>query len=799
MGGYDIKTIFMCKGGGIMKKYAKGIFLCAAAFAMAAGIRISADAAVAAPSISLKEQTGSGQIVTSWTFKYADLQPGQTLYFNVYGNNNPKKSETGRWNKDLNTGREYFYGYYSDTGTTGARDTELTIGNGDLKPGRKTVVAYLFNEGAYDAAWEAYSNGTAAETPQQADYYSPASNAITIDVSMETDVSTTIKKKSITLDMNNRRATGYQIYRKVGKKFKKIATVAKDTYKDTGLTANTQYTYKVRPYYKDPDTGAVVYGEDTTLKRVTKGGSIKLKAEIKKSKNVKLSWKKVKGASGYEIYRSNGSSSATEIAKGQNDYYESYTLLKTLGKKKKKFVDKKTQANEEYTYIVRAILPEDKKADGDSDTIIEEEAYVDLSFGMPRFSRNYNNANGDETVEWRKVYGVDGYIIKKYVEVYNADGTINEDQTDWVEIGRLGKNATRYTFRAELVRKVDGTYDNTTRYRISAYKGNTVSEGNEIETTKSLGLVSNVSAKNIGNGVQVSWTAVPGAAYYEVYRVRAGSLVENKDLGGYANNYGHQVTEYVGAQAPVAVNVAAINAAVGTENAVIDEKLDPAKTYYYRNYQYARDTFTGTSMIDYTYDMYPGNYYTNWDDSGKPVSYEVYGFTEADSDDVRQEGPEDGVAYQYYVIAYAADADPDNPAYEASFIPGTTKSSVVTLPSFKNVNQETLGCKKVGSVNFDSTVKTGKAVIKSVKSTAKKTAVIKLKKKVSGASEYKIYRSTKKKGTYLCVGTTKNLNFKDKGLVSGKTYYYKVKAVAKNASNADVDSSFSKVKSVRVR
>ena len=72
-----------------MKKYAKGIFLCAAAFAMAAGIRISADAAVAAPSISLKEQTGSGQIVTSWTFKYADLQPGQTLYFNVYGNNNP--------------------------------------------------------------------------------------------------------------------------------------------------------------------------------------------------------------------------------------------------------------------------------------------------------------------------------------------------------------------------------------------------------------------------------------------------------------------------------------------------------------------------------------------------------------------------------------------------------------------------------------------------------------------------------------------------------------------------------------
>ena len=604
-----------------MKKMAKGIFLGAAAFAMAAGIRISADAA-AAPSISLKEQEGSGQTVISWTFRYADLQQDQTLYFNVYSNNNPKDSESGRWVKDLETGKEYFDGYYSDSGTDSAKDTEYTIYNGDLKPGRKTVVAYLFDEKAYNAAWDAYYNGAVAVAPQKADYYSPASNGISIEVSMETGVSTVIRKKSITLDMNNRKATGYQIYRKVGKKFRKIATVAKDTYKDTGLTANTQYTYKVRPYYKDPDTGTVVYGKDTTLKRTTKGGAIRLKAEIKKSKNVKLTWKKVKGASGYEIYRSSGTSAETEIVKGQNDFYRSYTLMKTLGKKKKKFIDKKTQANEDYTYIVRAILPKDKKADGDSDMIVEESAYVDLSFNMPEFTRMYSNANGDQTAEWRKVYGVDGYIIKKYVEVYDADGRLNEDKTDWVEVGRLGKNAVKYTFRAEAAKIPDGSYDTTTRYSICAYKGNTVSEKATVETTKSLGLVSSVSARNIGNGVQVSWTAVPGAAYYEVYRVRAGSLVKNKDLGGYANNYGQQVTEYVGAQAPVAVNVAAVNAAVGTENAVIDQKLDTSKTYYYRNYQYARDTFTGTSMIDYTYDMYPGSYYPVEEDaSGKPGSY----------------------------------------------------------------------------------------------------------------------------------------------------------------------------------
>ena len=46
-----------------MKKYAKGLTLGAIAFAMAAGIHFQADAAVAAPNISLKEQTGSSQIV----------------------------------------------------------------------------------------------------------------------------------------------------------------------------------------------------------------------------------------------------------------------------------------------------------------------------------------------------------------------------------------------------------------------------------------------------------------------------------------------------------------------------------------------------------------------------------------------------------------------------------------------------------------------------------------------------------------------------------------------------------------
>lgn len=805
-----------------MKKFATGIALSAVAFAMAAGVSIPADAATA-PAISIKEQTGSGQVVTSWTFQYADLQPGQYLYFNVYKNNDPKQSETGYWSKNDDFTKECFNSYeYSDAGTESVKDTETTINAYDLTPGTKTVVAYLYDSNeyqaaydaaraAYDAAWDNW-DGTGAypemQYPDREDYYSPASNPVTIEVSMEAAVDTTVKAKSIEMDMNNADATGYEIYRKVGKKFKKIATVAKDTYKDTGLVANTEYTYRVRPYYKDADTGAVTYGKYTTFKRTTKGSALQLQTVVQKQKNVKLSWKKVKGAKSYEIYRSNGASAATTITGAESDSYESYTLLKTLGKKKKKFVDKKTMANEDYSYIVRAVMPKKKGEKADKDTIVQEGSYVDLSFGAPSFERTYADAYGNTTAEWEKVYGIDGYIVKKYVETYNADGSLNADATDWVEIGRLGANDTKYTFAAETAVRTDSygniIRDDETQYRIYAYKGNTLSDYTEYTTTRTMGLVDAVSATNVGNGIQVSWTPVPGAAYYQVYRVRAGSLVKNNDIGGYRNLGGTLVTEYVGAQAPVAVDSAAINASIDAAKAGTGErvdgyaggKLDPTKTYYYQNYQYAQDQFTGTSMIDYTYDMYPASY-TEVYENGQVAGYEVYSFT--DAEDAIEAGPEDGVAYQYYVVAYAADQDAENPRKVRSATPGTMTATEIQLPAFEEPYQNTIGCKNIASVNFVSTAKTNKPVIKNIKAAAKKSAVIRIKKKVNGASEYKIYRSTKKKGKYLCVGTTKKLTFKDSGLISGKTYYYKVKAVAKNASNADVDSSFSKVKKVRAR
>ena len=67
-------------------------------------------------------------------------------------------------------------------------------------------------------------------------------------------------------------------------------------------------------------------------------------------------------------------------------------------------------------------------------------------------------------------------------------------------------------------------------------------------------------------------------------------------------------------------------------------------------------------------------------------------------------------------------------------------------------------------------------------------------KKVDGAVEYKVYRATSKTGTYSLVKTTTSLSFKNTSATAGKTYYYKVIAVA---SKSAANSAYSSVVSIK--
>lgn len=664
----------------------------------------------AAPTVSV-ENIADGQVATSWKVTVSDVPanvqdaevgvPSSKTRVLVFDKGDRTKPLNGSASVNKNGNMAYDGGrvfYYQDPTSSSYSKNEFTISGGSFTPGQKEIVAYTFDGAGYAADYKAaraaYNAAVNTSTvsvswsdyaPVQSDYW-VASAPVEITVSNEAFVSTTVTTTSIQLDMGTASInTGYEIYRKVGKKYQKIATIASDVYTDKGLVSKTTYSYKVRPYYKDSKTGEVVYGKEGYAEATTKGSALKLVTNVNKKDKVQLSWQKVKGAKQYEIYRSDTFSATSEIKKGYSDSYTTYKKIATVKKSKKKYVDKKVQKNRQYSYIVRAVIAKDKKVKGDKDAYIQESGYVDLSFGQISVNTTYTDANGNATVEWKKVYGATSYIVEK-----NAYDPATK-RYNWVQVQVLPKTATKTTLAADVAADVDGTVVSIkTQYRIKAVGAAGNSSEDVTTVTKKNGNVQSVTAKATTNGIQVSWSPVAGAAYYRVYRVRTDALVDNKDIGAYATKYGTQVTEYVGATTPVAVDVAAWNAAVdasvaqekvdweawNSANGKFDyskylsesDKLNAKATYHYQNYAYAQNVFTTTSILDYFGDIYSAESgsmsiktavkgadgkanATAWDYTFNPVVEDVDVLSGAE--DGR---PQEGVDYTYYVEAVMATA-----------------------------------------------------------------------------------------------------------------------------------------------
>lgn len=137
-------------------------------------------------------------------------------------------------------------------------------------------------------------------------------------------------------------ATGYEVYQKNGKTFKKIATVKKTSYTVKKLTTGTKYTFKVRAY--GTVDGKKTYSGYTKVVSAKPAPAAPQKVAVKNSakKTAKLSWKKVAGADGYEVYRSNAAKGKfKKIATSKSGKSVSYT-------------NKKLSKNKTYYYKVRA-------------------------------------------------------------------------------------------------------------------------------------------------------------------------------------------------------------------------------------------------------------------------------------------------------------------------------------------------------------------------------------------------------------------------------------------------------------
>lgn len=141
-------------------------------------------------------------------------------------------------------------------------------------------------------------------------------------------------------------ASGYQVYRydTAKKKYVKAATVdsSKLSYTDKGLKSNKKYQYKVRAYKKS--AGKILYGScSSVLTAITGPGKVQqVKSSSVGSNSLKLSWKKVSGASGYQIYRYN---------KAKKKYEK---IAEIKGSSTVRYSDKSLKNNSTYQYKVRA-------------------------------------------------------------------------------------------------------------------------------------------------------------------------------------------------------------------------------------------------------------------------------------------------------------------------------------------------------------------------------------------------------------------------------------------------------------
>lgn len=177
-----------------------------------------------------------------------------------------------------------------------------------------------------------FSDSAASKEMSQAD-------TLTISLAAPAAVKTRITGTgTITLTWKSiKGADGYQIYRAAGnsKTYKKIAAVkGKTSYADKKKTIGTKYTYKVRAYKGNTYTA---FSKKVTRMARPFTPALTLKAG---KKQVRLSWKSVKGADGYQIYR-------TTSKKGK------YIKIADVSAGKKSFTNKGLKGGKKYYYKMR--------------------------------------------------------------------------------------------------------------------------------------------------------------------------------------------------------------------------------------------------------------------------------------------------------------------------------------------------------------------------------------------------------------------------------------------------------------
>lgn len=361
-------------------------------------------------------------------------------------------------------------------------------------------------------------------------------------------------------------------------------------------------------------------------------------------------------------------------------------------------------------------------------------AYVDLDVGKPSISLTNDKVSGDPVISWKTVKSAETYQIYRAT---SKDGTYSKIKTT----SKLSYTDTSASAGKKYYYKVRGV-------AIDGDKGG-YSEKEYIYCDLAQPKVK-VSTTSSSGKVKLSWGKISGAKSYYVYRATSKS-------GNYTKIKTTTSTSFTDSDASVGktyyYKVKAI-ASSSSANSAYSEILSGKRICAQPDLVVKISTSTGKPSL-------------SWDKVSGAKEYKVYRATSKSG--------------EYKLIK-------------------TTTSTSYKDTSAKVDDDYWYRVDVVGKT--DGTDNKKESPVKIHTTCAKPSASIKLSsnkpklswKEVEGTTKYYVYRATSKSGKYTKVKTTTSLSYTDTSAKKGKTYYYKVKAVASNSSANSAYSTVVKIK-----
>jgi fibronectin type 3 domain-containing protein len=287
-------------------------------------------------------------------------------------------------------------------------------------------------------------------------------------------------------------ATGYKVFRADGSASPstQIGTSAGASYSDTTAVAGTLYNYAVKATNSSGDSPLSTANAGWRNVPAPTGVSA---SDATSTSGVTVTWNAVGGATGYKVFRAQGSGSATQVG----------TTLAAV----RTFVDTTAAAATVYKYSVRATT-----AAGDSAASATDDG--SRAGTVPTgVSATDGTSTASVTVTWNAVVGATGY------KVFRAQGSGSSSQ--------VGTTAASVRTFADST-AVGGVLYSYSVKATTADGDGTASAADpgwrNVPAPAAVGASDGTSA----TGITVTWGAVTGATGYKVYRSQgsaAASLV----------------------------------------------------------------------------------------------------------------------------------------------------------------------------------------------------------------------------------------------------------------------------------